>query len=94
MAVKSLTEILNSVNSILGENNSSDEALALIEDITDTYNDNNNENWKQKYEENDKAWRDRYRERFMSGDPSFDPDPEPEPEPPKQYKYEDLFKEG
>lgn len=98
MAVKPLAEILSAVNTIIGES-TTDEALTLIEDITDTFNaqsESDNANWKKKFEENDAAWRNRYKERFLSGDKSLDDelDKEDEEEPPKAYKFEDLFKEG
>lgn len=94
MAIKTIDEILSSVSAIIGDNNS-DEALTLLEDIQDTFNDRDNTDWKQKYEENDREWRNRYKERFLSGDKSLDPkDDEDEPEPEKPLTFENLFKEG
>ena len=97
MAIKTLEEILANVNTILGEN-SSDEALTLLDDITDTFNAKDNTDWKQKYEDNDAAWRQRYRERFLTGntdiDNSVDESDDNEDEEKKSYKFEDLFKEG
>lgn len=97
MAVRTRDEILNSVRERLGED-TSDEALALVEDITDTIADlenknNNGTNWEQKYRENDEAWRKKYRERFFSGGSDED-DKEDNPEPKRKYTYENLFKEG
>ena len=97
MAVKTLDEILKSVNTIIGEN-TSDEALTLMDDISDTFNANNQTDWQKKYEDNDKAWRERYRERFLTGntdlDKDADSDDDDNDEQTKSYKYEDLFKEG
>lgn len=97
MAIKTLEEILANVNTILGEN-SSDEALTLLDDITDTFNAKDNTDWKQKYEDNDASWRQRYRERFLTGntdlDKSVDESDDNEDEEKKSYKFEDLFKEG
>lgn len=97
MAIKTLDEILANVNTILGEN-SSDEALTLLDDISDTFNAKDNTDWKQKYEDNDAAWRQRYRERFLTGntdiDKSVDESDDNEDEEKKSYKFEDLFKEG
>lgn len=51
----------------------SDEDIGFLEDMTDTYNDLENrakadsEDWKRKYEENDKAWRAKYKHRFFNG---------------------------
>lgn len=96
MAVKTIEELLKSVNTILGEN-TSDEALTLLDDISDTFAANNQTEWKQKYEDNDKAWRERYRDRFLTGNTDLDKDvdaDDSDDEAPKSYKYEDLFKEG
>lgn len=97
MAIKTLEEILANVNTILGEN-TSDEALTLLDDITDTFNAKDNTDWKQKYEDNDASWRQRYRERFLTGntdlDKSVDESDDNEDEEKKSYKFEDLFKEG
>lgn len=72
MAILSREDYLERLNTLVGEDNS-DEALQIIEDFTDTFdnlgtqNDNNdNENWKQKYEELDATWRQKYRDRFMN----------------------------
>lgn len=98
MAIKTLNEIMESVRGRVGDS-TDDEALSFIEDIQDTFTDlstkaNNNEGaiWKQKYEENDNAWRKRYSDRFFS---SGDDDDEIEPQiqAPKHKTFEDLFKE-
>lgn len=86
------------ISARIGEDNS-DEAIGLLEDITDTLTDYetrtaDSTNWKQKYEDNDKEWRDKYKERFMSGDSSKDEQIIEEEEKPKRYTFEDLFKEG
>lgn len=103
MSVKSKDEILSSIKAKLGED-TSDEAIALIEDVSDTFDDlsksSNSDgiDWQKKYEENDKKWREKYRDRFFNStadDPEDDPeDDENEPEPEvKKMTYEDLFKE-
>ena len=74
MAVRTITEILDSVQSRLGDD-TSDEAIAFVEDITDTLNDYENktkseEDWKKKYEDNDASWRKKYKDRFFGGKPS------------------------
>lgn len=86
---KSKEEILDSLRVVLGEN-TSDEVLTLIEDLTDTLTLQAID-WEAKYNENDASWRQRYRDRFF-GKPVEDPDPEPEvvdPEPAKTF--DDLF---
>lgn len=98
MAVRTREEILNSIKEHFGDD-TSDSALALVEDLTDTITDfeqkanNDGQNWKQKYEDNDAAWRKKYRDRFFSGG-NDDDDDEPEPLRNKNYSYENLFKEG
>jgi hypothetical protein len=82
MAVKTIEEILESVRDRVGEQ-TDDETIAFIEDISDTLTDletkanGDGTDWKAKYEENDAEWRKKYIERFYSSEP------EPEPEPPK-----------
>lgn len=100
MAVRTREEILNAVKTRLGDN-ADDESLAFLEDITDTLNDfeskagaNVGEEWKTKYEENDKAWREKYKARFFSSAPDDkdehkDEGKEEETEKPKTF--EDLF---
>lgn len=90
MAVMSSNELLDKVRNRFGED-MSDEDFELVADITDTLTANENENWKQKYEENDNAWRKKYRDRFNSGVPDSQDN---EPESSKTPKtYNDLFKE-
>lgn len=98
MAVRTREEILTAIRERLGED-TSDEALAIVEDITDTITDfenkakNNGENWEQKYKDNDAAWRKKYRDRFYSGGKGDDDD-DIKPEPNKKLTFENLFKEG
>lgn len=70
MSIKTRDELLGAFNGIIGED-TSDEALALIEDITDTFNDLNDKvqtsgDWQAKYEQNDSEWREKYKARFLS----------------------------
>ena len=81
----------------IGEDNS-DEAIALLEDVTDTFNDyetktKDTTDWKTKYEQNDAEWRNKYKERFMSGSTEIDEEVIPEPEE-KKYTFESLFERG
>ena len=51
----------------------SDESIAFIEDVTDTYNaleqsSKDETDWKSKYEELDENWKKRYRDRFFKND--------------------------
>lgn len=103
MAVLSKEKLLESVSELF-KDDTSDEVLSFIEDITDTINSyDSGEDWKTKYEENDATWRQRYKERFFSSDVEKQKDEtvivsdetvvESENEP---TKYEELFetKEG
>ena len=101
MAVRTIKEILDAVQGRLGDD-TSDEAIAFVEDITDTLNDYENktkseEDWKKKYEDNDASWRKKYKDRFFGGRPSeeeieeeFEDDEEHEEN--KVKTFEDLFK--
>ena len=98
MGVKNKDEILEAIKTRVGDNND-DETISLLEDISDTITDletraGGGEDWKTKYEENDKLWRERYTNRFFSKEPEPDPKLYPEPEPEVKKTFSDLFKEG
>lgn len=69
MGVLNRDDFMTRINERVGDDNS-DEALAFIEDMTDTFDalssSNNTEEWEKKYNELDKTWRDKYKARFMS----------------------------
>lgn len=93
MAVRTTEEILESIRTRVG-GSTEDADLEFLEDVTDTLSDlksktEGQEDWKTKYEENDKMWREKYRDRFFE---KKDPEPEPEPEPESPKTFEDLFK--
>lgn len=91
MAVLSKEDLIAKFNSAIGEN-LSDENLSLLEDINDTFDSmSDSEDWKSKYEENDKNWREKYKARF-EGRTEIEEDTKDEVEtytPPT--RYEDLF---
>ena len=67
MAVRNREEILAAIRARLGDD-TSDDALAIIEDVDDTFKDyetRTSEDWKSKYDELDADWRKRYRDRFF-----------------------------
>lgn len=71
MAVRNKDDIIQAISDKLNDD-TSDDALQLLEDVTDTFNDmdsrlNDTEDWKAKYEENDKEWREKYKSRFTDG---------------------------
>lgn len=94
--VKTKDEILNAIKERFGED-TSDETLSFIEDVTDTLTDyenktNDNTDWKTKYEENDKTWRERYRDRFFSGETDEVDEPDDiDDDTPGKRTFEELF---
>lgn len=99
MAVRTKEELLNIIKDRIGED-TSDEAIAFVEDVSDTLNDyeqkatnTDSENWKTKYEENDKKWRERYRERFFSKAEENEDDLDDNDEDVKTLTYDELFEE-
>ena len=92
MAVKTIEELLQAVKIRVGED-TSEEALAFIEDVTDTYDSMDKQikesgDWKSKYDDLSA----KYKERFFSGQKQPEPDPDPEPEPKVPRTFDDLFK--
>lgn len=93
--VKTKEEILNSIKDKF-KDDTSDSTLGLIEDVSDTINDleskvGNQDDWKAKYEENDKQWREKYKDRFFSGDTNeklTEPEKETESNE-REYGYRD-----
>lgn len=95
MAIKSKAELLELVKARIGDD-TSDEALAIIEDVTDTLDDYETRiadsgDWKARYEQNDADWRKKYKERFFA--PTEEPEEIDEPEEVEEKRtFEDLFK--
>ncbi len=93
--VKTKEEILASLKERVGED-TSDETIQFIEDVTDTLNELTKEpdstDWKRKYEENDAEWRKKYKERFFSGEmPEDKKDETPMDEGEKPLTFDALF---
>ena len=98
MAVRTKDELLEIIKERIGDD-TSDETISFIEDITDTLSDyegkatkSDEEDWKTKYEENDKMWREKYRERFFSKEVEKEDEDFSEDEV-KSLSYDDLFEE-
>ena len=100
MSVKSRDELLDALKVTIGDS-TDDSALSLLEDFTDTLNDYEEKNkdktdWKSKYEENDKAWKQRYKERFFNdgdnGDTGEDDDKPDDTNHNTPKTFADLFK--
>lgn len=103
MAVRTNEEIMQMIRARVGEN-TDDETIKFVEDVTDTLEDYESKTgtaaeWEKKYNDNDAEWRRRYTERFFSPAPAGDPaaSPDPDPEDPNGHEapktYEDLFVE-
>lgn len=97
MAIKSREELLKSLNTLIGDN-SSDENLEILEDVTDTLKDYEEKtadqtNWKTKYEQNDADWRKKYKERFLSGETIKEEQEEDVLKDSKTLTFDSLFKE-
>lgn len=100
MSVLSKDDYFSRLHARLAEDKS-DEGIAFLEDMTDTYLDLENRaigtgvDWEKKYKELDETWRARYRHRFFSGSEMKIPG-EPEPGKPEysaeDVTIEDLFK--
>ena len=94
MAVVSKEDLLNRITAFIGEDKN-DDMITLVEDVTDTFDDFDNKtkdatNWKQKYEENDKNWREKYISRFKQG---VIPEEQPveDDDRPSPKTFEELF---
>lgn len=97
MSIRTRDDLLNAIKERIGED-TSDEALKLIEDVEDTFGDlegkaSSESKWEQKYRENDESWRKKYRDRFFSKPTEQEDDPDDEPEV-KPLTFDSLFKEG
>lgn len=97
MAIKSREDLLKSLNALIGDN-STDENLAILEDVTDTLKDYEEKtadqtDWKTKYEQNDSDWRKKYKDRFLSGGTIKDEQEEDVEKDSKHLTFDSLFKE-
>lgn len=104
--ILSKDDLLSAVKEIIGDK-TDDTSIKLLEDVSDTVEDYekkitggaapDNEDWKSKYEENDKMWRQKYRDRFFSPEPETKEQEsdvrltEESEEPELKTKYEELF---
>ena len=92
MAIISKDELMNRLNTFLGED-TTDETLSFIEDVTDTiedYESKSSTDWEKRYNDLDNEWRKKYRERFFR---KVKEDNEVEEEEVKEEPktYDDLF---
>lgn len=94
-------ELISRIRERIGDS-TSDEDIALLEDAADTLDDYDQradgENWREKYDELDKTWRQKYIDRFngkVESDSDFVEEPADADETVLEYEapktYEDLF---
>lgn len=93
MAKLSKDELIEKVRKYVGDRKD-DETIEIIEDISDSIDSSEADDWKKKYEENDKMWRDKYISRFVEKKEDESDTPTEHDEEEKEYNsFEDLFKE-
>ena len=99
---KSKAEIIADLKAFIGENNS-DDAIALVENVSDSIEDNKDydelkgqyDKLKEDYDKNDKAWRQRYIDRFNNEEKEDDKEviDVDNSNDDKPLTYENLFEE-
>lgn len=92
--IKPISELIEVVKTRIGDN-PDDDSITFLEDITDTLTDYDNKtkdntNWKEKYDELDKSWKQKYIERFSDG-VNEDLDEENEDDVAVPEKFDELF---
>lgn len=93
MAKLSKDELIEKVKKYVGDR-TDDETIEIIEDISDSIDSSDADEWKKKYEDNDKMWRDKYISRFVEKkEDELDTPTEREEEEKEYNSYDDLFKE-
>ena len=93
MAKLSKDELIEKIKKYVGDR-TDDETIEIIEDISDSIDSSDADEWKQKYEENDKMWRDKYISRFLEKKEDEPDTPTEHEEEEKEYNsFEDLFEE-
>lgn len=98
MAVKSKQEILDEIGLLVGTE-TSDEVLAVIEDVTDTIDDyerklGDGTDWEVKYNELDNEWREKYKARFFNAEAEDEAEDVTEDEDEEILTYDDLFEDA
>lgn len=93
MAKLSKDELIEKVRKYVGDR-TDDETIEIIEDISDSIDSSDADEWRQKFEENDKMWRDKYISRFLEKkEDELDTPTEHEEEEKEYNSFEDLFEE-
>ena len=93
MAKLSKDELIEKVRKYVGDRKD-DDTIEIIEDISDSIDSSEADEWKKKYEENDKMWRDKYISRFVEKKEDEPDTPTEHEDEEKEYNsFEDLFEE-
>ena len=93
MAKLSKDELIEKIKKYVGDR-TDDETIEIIEDISDSIDSSDADEWKKKFEENDKMWRDRYISRFVEKKEDELDTPTEHEEDEKEYNsFDDLFDE-
>lgn len=93
MAKLSKDELIEKVRKYVGDRKD-DDTIEIIEDISDSIDSSEADEWKKKFEENDKMWRDKYISRFVEKKEDEPDTPTEHDEEEKEYNsFEDLFEE-
>lgn len=93
MARLSKDELIEKVRKYVGDRKD-DDTIEIIEDISDSIDSSEADEWEKKYEENDKMWRDKYISRFVEKKEDEPDTPTEHDEEEKEYtSFDDLFEE-
>lgn len=93
MSKLSKDELIEKVKKYVGDR-TDDETIEIIEDISDSIDSSDADEWRQKFVENDKMWRDKYISRFLEKKEDEPDTPTEHEEEEKEYNsFEDLFEE-
>ena len=93
MAKLTKNELIEKVRKYVGDR-TDDETIEIIEDISDSIDSSDADEWRQKFEENDRMWRDKYISRFLDKKEDEPDTPTEHEDEEKEYNsFEDLFEE-
>lgn len=93
MAKLTKDELIEKVRKYVGDR-TDDETIEILEDISDSIDSSDADEWRQKFKENDKMWRDKYISRFLEKKEDEPDTPTEHEEEEKEYNsFEDLFEE-
>ena len=98
MAVKTREELIAQLSAKISTD-ASDDAIALLEDVTDTLADleakakGDGKDWKKEAERIEKEWKEKYIARFSGVSEPDEPDETPDIETNKPKSFDELFEE-